>query len=86
MNIVDAACSKCGSPTTYDGVLPILCRACQKTKQDMLSVAKIFENAGLTEIVVSGEDIYAITEVQDFAKAKGCKVTVYLQNHCEERS
>ena len=77
MNIVDAACSKCGSPTNYDGRLPILCRVCRKAKQDTPSVAKIFEDAILPEIVVSGEDIYAINEVQDFAKAKGCKVTVY---------
>ena len=29
MNIVDGACSKCGSPTYYDGTLPILCKSCR---------------------------------------------------------
>lgn len=29
MNIVDAACSKCGAPTKYNGTLPILCRMCR---------------------------------------------------------
>ena len=127
MNIVDGACSKCGKPTTYDGRLPILCKACWEAeraeearrwryktfpdydvhaerekleawlnnisenrvaqrKEDAQTIVKILNDAGLETIVVSGEDICVVNEVEDYAKAKGCKVITYSHDNSEEGS
>lgn len=45
---VDAACSACGSATTYDGSLPILCCNCRSVRQ--LIQAKLAK--GETPVIV----------------------------------
>ena len=83
MNIVDAACSKCGKATKYDGRLPILCRACWEAsnrEQETVSLARILKDAGFEEITVSGEEIY-VHEVAEYAKARGCNVKKYPETN-----